>query len=98
MEAMARECEEELGFMPEYTRLVPIEKFTTYDSKFVYHTFFANVEEEFIPKLNSEHYGYAWVASGHYPKPMHPGLWSTVNFDAVQEKIAAIEQLVKNDQ
>jgi 8-oxo-dGTP pyrophosphatase MutT (NUDIX family) len=92
MEAMHRECAEELGAMPDYSKLIPLEKFTTVDSKFVYHTFFAAVAKEFIPTLNSEHFGYAWVASGHWPKPLHPGLWSTVNFDAVQEKIATIER------
>jgi len=92
LEALRRECVEELGSMPDYARLVPLEKFTTYDSRFVYHTFFATVTEEFVPTLNEEHFGYAWIESGHWPKPMHPGLWNTVNFDAVQEKVAALER------
>jgi 8-oxo-dGTP diphosphatase len=89
--AMHRECKEELGYMPEYHRMIPLEKFTTADANFEYHTFFCTVSDEFQPKLNHEHLGYAWINSGTWPRPMHPGLWSTVNFDAVQNKISIIE-------
>jgi ADP-ribose pyrophosphatase YjhB (NUDIX family) len=92
MQAITRECEEELGAMPDYIRLVPLEKFTTADQHFAYHTFFCSVATEFVPTLNHEHTGWAWLASGIWPKPMHPGLWSTVNFDAVRDKISTIEQ------
>ncbi len=89
---MERECTEELGFFPVYRRLVPIEKFTSQDQKFVYHTFMCVVDEEFVPVLNSEHLGYAWIDTGSWPRPMHPGLWSTINMDAVQNKILLVEQ------
>ena len=94
IQAIERECREELGAMPKYVKLVPLEKFTTSDQHFCYHTFFCSVAEEFVPALNHEHTGWAWLASGIWPKPMHPGLWSTVNFDAVQNKIQTIEQQV----
>ena len=94
IDAIYRECCEELGAMPEYLKLVPLEKFTTVDGAFAYHTFFCSVSSEFVPKLNNEHTGWAWLASGVWPRPMHPGLWSTVNFEAVQEKISTIEQQV----
>ena len=96
--AMNRECREELGFVPEYLRLLPLEKFTTVDLGFEYHTFFCIVDNEFQPILNDEHLGYAWIDSGTWPKPMHPGLWSTVNFDAVQSKILTIEDSVHTSQ
>jgi 8-oxo-dGTP pyrophosphatase MutT (NUDIX family) len=92
---MARECQEELGFMPEFNHLVPLEKFTSPDGNFSYHTFFASVEHEFVPVLNEEHVGYAWINSGSWPRPMHPGLWNTVNFDVVREKIAVVQQRVR---
>ena len=95
MAAMERECQEELGSMPDYIRLVPLEKFTSADGGFAYHTFFCSVAREFTPVLNDEHTGWAWVASGTWPKPLHPGLWSTVNFDAVQQKIITIEQQIQ---
>ena len=96
--AMTRECEEELGSMPDYLKLVPLEKFTSTDSGFVYNTFFCSVANEFVPQLNHEHIGWAWISSGSWPKPMHPGLWSTVNFDAVRDKIVTIEQLLQTSQ
>ena len=98
MVAITRECEEELGSMPEYVRMMPLEKFTTVDSGFEYHTFFCIVGQEFQPVLNHEHIGYAWIDSGTWPKPMHPGLWSTVNFEAVQNKILTIESSVYTSQ
>jgi 8-oxo-dGTP pyrophosphatase MutT (NUDIX family) len=93
-----RECQEELGFVPEYVRMIPLEKFTTVDSGFEYHTFFCTVEQEFRPQLNNEHIGYAWIDSGTWPRPMHPGLWSTVNFEAVQNKILVIESGIHTSQ
>ena len=92
IQAIQRECREEMGSMPNYIRLAPLEKFTSADGGFAYHTFFCSVESEFAPVLNDEHVGWAWIASGHWPKPMHPGLWSTVNFDAVREKTSVMER------
>ena len=94
MAAMTRECREELGAMPEYIKLIPIEKFTSADGGFSYHTFFCSVADEFTPTLNEEHVGWAWIASGTWPRPMHPGLWSTVNFDAVRGKMSTIENSI----
>ena len=98
IDAIVRECTEEMGSMPRYLRLAPVEKFTSADLGFVYHTFFCSVANEFCPVLNNEHNGWAWIASGSWPKPMHPGLWSTVNFDAVRGKIETMEQLVQISQ
>lgn len=92
MMAMTRECCEELGSMPDYIKLVPLEKFTSADMGFEYHTFFCVVAEEFVPELNHEHSGYAWVSDNATLRPMHPGLWSTINFQSVREKIAVIQQ------
>lgn len=89
--ALNRECEEELGGMPEFLRLMPIEKFTSADNRFEYHTFFCAIDNEFIPVLNHEHLAYAWVACGTYPKPLHQGLFSTMNFEAVRDKLATIQ-------
>lgn len=85
LDGIQRECTEEIGFFDADLKFVPIQKFV--NNTFVYHTFFCEVEDEFIPKLNDEHVGYAWVGDGLYPKPLHPGLFSTVNIDVVQEKL-----------
>lgn len=89
--AMERECQEELGSMPKYLRLAPLEKFTSSDEAFEYHTWICIVPEEFQPQLNHEHLGYAWIDSGHWPRPMHPGLWNTLNIQDVQRKIRTME-------
>lgn len=89
---MERECIEELGAFPAYQKLIPIEQFTSADSDFVYHTFVCVVEQEFIPTLNHEHIGYAWINETDWPRPMHPGLWNTVNMDTVQNKILRVTQ------
>ena len=89
---MERECIEELGFFPTYLRLIPLEKFTSADAAFEYHTWVCIVDAEFTPRLNYEHMGYAWIDAGTWPKPMHPGLWNTMNIDAVQQKIQQVEQ------
>ena len=87
-EGLERECIEEVGFWPSNAKLVPIQKFV--NKKFVYHTFFCQIDDEFIPTLNDEHCGYAWVGENQYPKPLHPGLFSTINFDTVQDKLTAL--------
>jgi 8-oxo-dGTP pyrophosphatase MutT (NUDIX family) len=91
VESIERECHEELGCFPESAKLIPIEKFTSPDGKFFYHTFFCPIADEFVPHLNHEHLGWAWVDSNTWPKPLHPGLWSTVKFEEIQEKIKVIK-------
>ena len=94
IQTIERECQEELGGFPEYLRLVPLDHFTSSDNGFCYHTFFCCISKEFQPILNNEHLGYAWIDSKTYPKPMHPGLWSTVNFETVKDKIETIKSSV----
>jgi 8-oxo-dGTP pyrophosphatase MutT (NUDIX family) len=89
---MERECIEELGSFPTYLRLIPLEKFTAPDGAFEYHTWVCVLSTEFTPRLNHEHLGYAWIDAGTFPRPMHPGLWNTINIDAVQQKILRVEQ------
>ena len=88
LEGIERECWEEMEYSLDDRKLIPIQKFV--NNAFTYHTFFCEVEEEFIPKLNDEHVGYAWVQEGNYPKPLHPGLFSTVNIDIVIEKLNSL--------
>ena len=88
MEGIKRECLEEIQFFPLDAKLIPIQKFT--NNSFVYHTFFCDVDEEFVPMLNEEHTGYAWVNAEVYPRPLHPGLFNTINFDIVQTKMKAL--------
>jgi 8-oxo-dGTP diphosphatase len=88
LEGIERECIEEIGYFPNDAKLVPIQKFV--NNSFTYHTFFCAVDNEFVPVLNGEHIGYAWVGMNQHPKPMHPGLFSTVNIDIVKEKLKTL--------
>lgn len=88
---LAREIEEELGGRIRDPKLVPIEKFTSEDHRFVYHTFWISVDDEFVPVLNNEHVGYAWLPLNAAPRPLHPGIIRTVNSDPVMAKIAVAE-------
>lgn len=92
LDAMKRECTEELGSFPAFHRLIPLETFTSADGLFEYHTWMCLIQTEFVPTLNEEHHGYAWIDPGIFPRPMHPGLWNTVNIEAVQSKILLVEQ------
>jgi 8-oxo-dGTP pyrophosphatase MutT (NUDIX family) len=88
LQGLQRECIEEISYFPNHAKLVPIQKFV--NNTFTYHTFFCKVSEEFTPVLNDEHCGYAWVGNKQYPKPLHPGLFNTVNFDIVQKKLNSL--------
>lgn len=85
LEGLIRECNEEIKYFPNDAKLIPIQKFV--NKTFTYHTFFCKIDDEFIPILNEEHIGYAWIDYNQYPKPLHPGLFNTVNFDVVQDKM-----------
>ena len=95
--AMERECVEELGEFPIYEKILPLERFTSADGQFEYNTWVCVVAAEFQPQLNHEHLGYAWIAAGEWPRPMHPGLWNTVNIDAVKNKMAQVEHHLAAD-
>lgn len=90
---LAREIEEELGGRIQDPKLIPIEKYTSENGKFVYHTFFVSVDYEFLPKLNNEHIGYAWLPLHAAPKPLHPGITRTLTCEPVMEKLAIAQQV-----
>jgi 8-oxo-dGTP pyrophosphatase MutT (NUDIX family) len=94
VEALERECEEELGIPLIYQKFIPIETFTSEDKRFVYHTVLLTVEREFVPILNEEHKGYCWVFIEDHPKPLHPGVWKTFNFDVVKDKLDTMNKLL----
>jgi 8-oxo-dGTP pyrophosphatase MutT (NUDIX family) len=91
---LLREVEEELGGTILDAKLIPVEKFTSDTGNFIYHTFMVPVELEFVPELNHEHRGYCWVKLEDHPKPLHPGVWRTINFIAVADKIKTLEAVL----
>ncbi len=92
-QALHREIDEEIGNIV-YSKIIPLEKFTSKNNNFEYHTYLIIVDNEFIPVLNNEHRGYAWTGIDDYPKPLHPGVWRTFSFKSVVSKIKIAEQLI----
>lgn len=93
--ALERECMEEIQFWPESAKLFPIEQFTSDDTRFTYHTFYCMVDAEFVPRLNDEHVGYCWIDSYTFPRPLHRGLFNTLNYNIIQQKIQIIHDALK---
>lgn len=94
LDSLHRELEEELKFNVGFSKVIPIEKFTSENNKFSYHTFLIPIQEEFVPILNNEHRGFCWVNLDDYPKPLHPGVWRTINFKEVVDKIKTLESIL----
>ncbi len=94
IDGLLREIKEELSGTIQDPKLIPIEKFTSESGKFTYHTFIVPVDYEFVPLLNDEHRGYCWVNLVDHPRPLHPGVWRTINFKAVIDKIKTVESVL----
>jgi 8-oxo-dGTP pyrophosphatase MutT (NUDIX family) len=91
--ALQREIVEEIGAIV-FNKIIPLEKFTSENKTFEYHTYLIVVEDEFVPQLNDEHRGYAWTSISDHPKPLHPGVWRTFNFKSVVDKIRTVETVI----
>jgi len=94
--ALQREIVEEIGFMPLVLKTIPVEKFTNSKNNFTYTTYVCLIEEEFVPKLNEQHKGYAWSKLDSWPKPLHPGVFTTFQVDEIISKIKTIEDTMCN--
>ena len=93
-EALQREIQEEIGSLPDIKKTIPLETFISTDQRFHFHTYLCAVEQEFIPILNNEHNGYAWVVSGGWPKPLHPGLRNTLSSKINQNKLETLTKVL----
>lgn len=91
--ALQREIEEEIGPTP-IKKTIPLETFVSNDTRFLFHTYLCVVENEFLPKLNSEHNGYAWVEFGNWPKPLHYGLRNTLNKKVNLSKLQTVFEVI----
>ena len=93
-QALLREIKEEIGSTPSIIKSIPLETFVSNDEKFSFHTYLCVVKNEFIPKLNFEHNGYAWVSFNNWPKPLHQGLRNTLQNKQNLTKLQTVFQLV----
>jgi len=95
VQTIERELEEELGFLPDITKFIPIHKMVSNDESFEYDTFLATVPQEFTPNINGESEGYAWVNYDRYPVPLHPGAKIVLQNPRIISKIkTVVDQLV----
>ena len=92
--ALEREIGEEVGKTPPIKKVIPLEMFTSNDSKFFFHTYLAIVDNEFIPTLNHEHSWYAWTNVNCWPKPLHVGLRNTLQNKSIKDKLQTVLDLL----
>ena len=93
-DALKREIIEEIGVDPHVLKTIPLELFVSKDNKFFYHTYLLIVEEEFIPRLNSEHSGWSWCELDKYPKPLHLGLKNSLSNKIIRTKLETVFELL----
>lgn len=94
IDCLNRETMEELGLQPSIIKTIPIDLFISPDARFEYHTFVCVVRNEFLPQLNAEHKGYCWTTLDGLPKPLHPGLFNSMNMDELKAKFKSIDQSI----
>ena len=93
-EGVKREITEEVGQLPAFKKVIPLDLFTSNDQKFFFNTYVVAVQEEFLPKLNEEHNSYAWCAFECWPKNLHAGLRNTLNNKSIKGKLQTILDLI----
>ena len=89
-ECLIREMQEEMGNVPVIDKFYPFDIYESRDKHFKYYTFVCIVEEEFMPTLNDENIGYAWIKLGLWPKPMHSGARKSFCNNKAFEKLTLI--------
>jgi hypothetical protein len=83
--AARREAVEEIGSLP--TR--DLEHF---NHNAGFHTYKANVGQEFEPRLNDEHDAHQWAPLHHPPSPLHPGVDQVLRAGFMTGARAAMDQ------
>lgn len=94
-QGLLREVEEEIGFVPEILKTVPLETFVSNDKVFNFHTYLCVVDKEFIPHLSDEHYGWAWSGIDNTPKPLHQGLKNSFTNRVIKTKLQTIFDMLE---
>jgi len=93
-QGLVREINEEIGPSPEIIKTIPLETFVSNDKVFNFHTYLCVIEEEFIPCLSDEHYGWAWATIDRAPKPLHQGLRNSFSSKTIRTKLQTVFDLV----
>ena len=93
-QGLQREIQEEIGFIPEILKTIPLETFVSNDKVFNFHTYLCVIEEEFIPRLSSEHCAWAWSTIDFAPKPLHQGLRNSFSNKTIRTKLQTVFDLL----
>lgn len=90
LKGLSRELREEIGFVPTYEAVVPIDVFQSADKLFKYHSYVVLVKREFIPRINYESGGYGWFNLDCLPKPLHRGTYHLLMDPSFKDRINQI--------
>jgi 8-oxo-dGTP pyrophosphatase MutT (NUDIX family) len=90
-----RELVEEIDINIEddVIKIYPLDQYHSRDGEFSYYSFVILVENEFIPSINHESGGYAWVDTNYIPKPLHPGTRRTL---FIKKKLKIIKDIISS--
>ena len=94
-QGLQREIQEELGFIPETIKILPLETFVSNDKVFNFHTYLCVIDKEFTTNLSDEHSAYAWVDIDSPPKPLHQGLRNSFSNKIIRTKLQTIFDIVE---
>jgi 8-oxo-dGTP pyrophosphatase MutT (NUDIX family) len=94
-QGLQREIKEEIGER-NIIKTLPLETFISNDEGFHYHTYLCLIRDEFVPTLNDEHVGYAWVNWNKWPKPLHRGLRNTLQSKINKTKVETVMSLASD--
>lgn len=95
-QGLQREVEEELGFNPNFKKIIPVERFVSNDSLFNFRTYFCIVDIEFVPCLSHEHSGWGWFNIYSLPKPVHKGLELSIRNKIFQTKLQTLIEIIED--
>lgn len=73
-QCLLREISEEMGSVPDISKVYPFDIYESTNQQFRYYTFVCVVAQEFAPVINSEACAYGWFDLGVWPKPLHRGV------------------------
>ena len=77
-EGLTRELKEEIKVLSDVKQVIPFNVYTSNDKKFTYYSYIILVKSEFVPYLNNEHIGYAWV---------NVDKWNTIKLHPMVKKL-----------
>ena len=94
-QGLQREITEEIGSIPTILKTIPLETFVSNDTVFNFHTYLCVIDNEFVPTLSDEHYGWAWATIDRAPKPLHQGLRNSFSSKTIRTKLQTIFDIME---